>query len=157
MLSNNVSFTKDLSKKNRGNGEWLLGYYWRESKLSKAPYYPITNWTGMIQWLDKNYPSYIEFLGEQLKSIPSDKMIEAMRKTAKKGFTDYPRPSYFAEALSIAGSVSTFDAVKNTAVEVGKDIVDYASTFTTVVMVGIVIWAGVYVYTLTGGKFRLPK
>lgn len=149
-----VQFTKDLSKTNRKNGEWLLGYYWRESKLSKAPFYPITNWQGMIQFLDKNYPSYIEFLGEQLKSITSDKLILAMRKSAAKGFTDYPRPSYFSDALTVAGSVSTFDAVKNTAVEVGKDIVDYASTFSTVLLIAAVVGAGIYVYSLSGGKFR---
>lgn len=149
-----VQFTKDLSKTNRKNGEWLLGYYWRESKLSKAPFYPITNWQGMIQFLDKNYPSYIEFLGEQLKSITSDKLILAMRKSAAKGFTDYPRPSYFSDALTVAGSVSTFDAVKNTAVEVGKDIVDYASTFSKVLLIGAVFGAGLYIYTLTGGKFK---
>lgn len=157
MLQNNVSFTKDLSKTNRKNGEWLLGYYWRESKLSKAPYYPITNWEGMIGFLDKNYPTYIEFLGEQLKAITSDKLIEAMKRSARKGFTDYPRPSYFADALSVAGSVSTFDAVKNTAKEVGKDIVDYASTFSTLVLIGAVVFAGAYLYSLAPGKFRFKK
>lgn len=149
-----VQFTKDLSKTNRKNGEWLLGYYWREGKLSKAPFYPITNWEGMIAFLDKNYPTYIEFLGEQLKTITSDKLIQAMKKTAQKGYTDYPRPSYFADSLSAAGAVSSFDAVKNTAVEVGKDIVDYANTFTKVVLFAVVIGTGVYIYTLSGGKFR---
>lgn len=149
-----IQFTKDLSKENRKNGEWLLGYYFRESLLSKSPYYPITNWQGLIGYLDSQYPTYIEFLGGWLKTVPADRLIEAMRKVAKKGYTDYPRPSYFAEALSVAGAVSTFDAVKTTATEVGKDIVDFSATFTKVFLVAFLVGGAVYIYSLSGGKFK---
>lgn len=158
-----INFTKNLTKENRKAGEWLLGYYYRDSKLSKAPLYPITNFQGMINFLDKQYPTYIEALGENLASVPSDKMILAMKDAAKRGLTDYPRPAYFDNSIMKFTGVSISSVVSDTVKETASDIVDFTQgAFKGLFIVaGILIVAyGVTIYLNAGGKipkFKMPK
>jgi len=118
-----VTFTKDLSSANRKVGLWLLGYYWRDSVISKSPYYPLTNFAGMISFLDKNYPTYIESLGEMSKTVTSDKLIQAMKDAAARKLTDYPRPAYFNLAIIGNTGVSVGSIVADTASEIGDELV----------------------------------
>ena len=139
-------FTKNLTPENRKQGEWLLGYYWRASVISRAPYYPITNWKGMLEFLDLHYPTYIEFLGEQLGSIPQDKMIQAMKDAAARGLTDYPRPAYFAGSIIGVTGVSSGAVIADTAAEIGGSIIAWSQAFTYVVIAGAIVYAGLLVY-----------
>jgi hypothetical protein len=152
-----VQFTKNLTSENRKNGEWLLGYYWRNSLISKAPYYPITNWAGMLEFLDNNYPTYIHSLGEYLKNVPSDKMIQAMKDAAAKKYTDYPRPSYFENAIANYAGTFSFannagDIAADTASDVGTELVDITQGFFKTIAVVAAIAVGVVIYQKAGGK-----
>jgi len=148
-----VTFTKNVTPENRKAGEWLLGYYWRASKISKAPLYPIaTNWKGMIDFLDKNYPTYIESLGELTKTIDSNILIQAMQDTAARGLTDYPRPSYFNNALmKLTGSVSITGVFADTASEIGNDLVMGSRIVLALVVIGGLVIGYLYL------KPFLPK
>jgi len=157
IVSTGVYFTKDLSEVNRKNGEWLLGYYFRDSKISKAPYFPITNFKGMIDFLDTRYPTYIESLGELLKTVESDKLIAAMKDAAKKGYTDYPRPNYFSNAIMGNSGKSVTAVLGEVASEVGSDIISAASMFSKLVIVVAVVGLTVFVFTETGGTLAGAK
>lgn len=150
-----VYFTKNLTETNRKNGEWLLGYYWRDSKISKPPYYPITNFQGMLNFLTENYPTYIESLGDLMNSVTSDKLIQSMKDAAKKNYLDYPRPSYLANSIIANTGVSiaavTGDALK----EAGLEIVGYAALFSKAVIFTAIAAAVFFVWKETGGG--LPK
>lgn len=115
-----VSFTKDLSNENRKNGEFLLGYYYRNSKLSKRPYYPATNYPALIKYLDEKYPTYIHSLGENLKYIESDKVIEAVTEAAKNADASFNVISPISNALLKYGRVTNSDALSNAASEIGN-------------------------------------
>ena len=140
-----IKFTSDLSMSNRKAGEWLLGYYWRASRISKAPYYPITNFKGMLDFLDKNYPTYIEYLGSLSKSITTDKLIEAMKTTASRGLIDYPRPAYFANTIAAGSAVSTGEVISETASEVGSGILNGLQLFSYLVIVGVIVVGFIYI------------
>lgn len=157
IVSTGVYFTKDLSEVNRKNGEWLLGYYFRESKISKAPYFPITNFSGMIDFLNSKYPTYIESLGELMKNVESDKLIASMKDAAKKGYTDYPRPAYFASSIMANTGKSISSVLGEVASEVGSDIISAASMFSKLVIVVAVVGLTVFVFTETGGTLAGAK
>lgn len=150
-----ISFTNDLSAANRKAGLWLLGYYYRDSVISKAPYYPITNFDGSVKFLDKNYPTYIEYLGSLLKTIDQDKMITAMKNAAARKLTDYPRPAYFNNELIKLTSFSPIDAsltaVSETASDIGSGLVMGSRIILGLMVVGGLIVGYLYL------KPFLPK
>ena len=156
-----VKFTNDLSPANRKNGEFLLGYYWRNSPLSKAPLYPITNWHDLILWLDTNYPTYIEALGELMKSAESSKLIEAMTEMGKGNGMTYPRPSEFSNYISeYAGGVSIGQVLVDAGVQSVEDIASMGLNFSKFVFIGGAIVALVLIYQKFGGKMpkiKVPK
>jgi len=150
-------YTSDTSKKNRDNGLYLLGVFYRDSELSKAPNYPITNFDNLRNFLDSRYPSFIEALGEQMKTIESPKLVSAMRALAKKSGTTYPNPGKFAEQISIYG-VPTFGETTIKAVkESAEAVYDFSLGSIKVLMVTGVIAFGIAIYTRSGGKIKLPK
>lgn len=156
-VTTGVYFTKDLSEVNRKNGEWLLGYYFRESKISKAPYFPITNFSGMIDFLNSKYPTYIESLGELMKNVESDKLIASMKDAAKKGYTDYPRPAYFASSIMANTGKSVVSVLGEVASEVGNDIISIASGFSKLVLIVAIFGVSIFVFTETGGTLAGAK
>jgi len=144
---NGVYFTKNLTAANRTQGEWLLGYYFRASKISKAPYYPVTNFTDMLAWMTSNYPTYIESLGEQLQSRPSDVMIKAMQDTAAKGYTDYPRPAYFNNNLT--ATYSSVSALGNGIADAADSVLNLGKGLVVLSIVGVAVF--LYI-EIKGGK-----
>lgn len=156
-VTTGVYFTKDLSEVNRKNGEWLLGYYFRESKISKPPYFPISNFSGMIDFLNYKYPTYIESLGELLKIVESDKLIASMKDAAKKGYTDYPRPAYFSSSIMANTGKSISSVLGEVASEVGNDIISIASGFSKLVLIVAIIGVSVFVFSKTGGTLAGAK
>lgn len=154
---NNVYFTKNLTEGNYNSGVSLLGYYYRDSKISKAPYYPITNFDGMISFLKTNYPTYIESLGELNKTIPQDKLIKSMRDAAAKGYTDYPRPSYFANSIMANTGYSVTAVIGDTAKEIGSDIFDSAVLISRLALVGLIVFVGAYALSQVGGINGVKK
>src|ERR1035437_4101916 len=133
----NVTFTKNVTPANRAAGLALIDDYWSMSILQNPPYYPITNETDFIAFLDNNYTTYIEFLGETSFQVSSDKMHQAMVDLANKKQTNYPRPSDFAKVIMAnTGWTNTMaveaavQAIKDTTVEVAQDVVSVATTYT---------------------------
>lgn len=137
-----VYFTRNLTEENFNNGKMLLGYYWRDSVISKPPYYPVTNFDGMIKFLQNNYPTYIESLGEQLKSVDFGKLIEVMKTVAKKGYTDYPRPSYFANEMLERTGYTLLDKTGDVLGAIGESVIDASKLIWLLSAVGI----GIFVY-----------
>ena len=152
---NTVQFTKNVNAKTRKNGEYLLGIYFRESKLSKAPYYPVTNFKGMIVNFDSRYPTYIEFLGDLMRTVELSKLIQAMKDAAAKGLTSYPSPATFSQSISENAKYTFSETLGTAASEIGNDILDYANIFSKSILFFAILGAGVFVYLNTGGK--LPK
>ena len=132
-----VTFTKNVTPANRSAGLALIDDYWSMSILQNPPYYPITNEQDFIAFLDNNYTTYIEFLGETSFQVPGDKMHQAMVDLANKKQTNYPRPSDFAKVIMAnTGWTNTMaveaavQAIKDTTVEVAQDVVSVATTYT---------------------------
>ena len=133
----NVTFTKNVTPANRAAGLALIDDYWSMSILQNPPYYPITNETDFIAFLDNNYTTYIEFLGETSFQVPGDKMHQAIIDLANKKQTNYPRPSDFAKVIiantgwdTMAAVDAGVQAIKDTTVEVAQDVVSVATTYT---------------------------
>lgn len=159
MPKNGVYFTRNLTESNYNSGTWLLGYYWRDSILSKAPYYPITNFDDMIQWYKDNYPTFIEYLGDQLSSISSDKLIAVMKDTAAKKQLNYPRPSDFSNSMMklVGNGIDLIQVARDTASDVGREIASFTQyAFWGLVIIGAIAF-GVAIYTRSGGKIKMPK
>lgn len=156
---NGVYFTKNLNSSTRANGENVLGYYWRASVLSKAPYYPLgANWQSLLSYYDTNYPTFIEYLGDMVSSSSISKMIKVAQNVAAKKSTDYPRPSEFANEISnVVGSVNYLGAIGDGLVESANDIKNISIGYlSTLAVVGVIIF-GVVIYQKSGGKINLPK
>lgn len=157
----NVKFTNDLSPENRKNGEFLLGYYWRNSPMSKAPLYPVTNWHDLIVWLDSNYPTYIEALGELMKSAESSKLIQAMTEMGKNNGTAYPRPSEFSNYISeYAGQVSISQVLIDAGSQSVQDIAALGLGYAKIVFIVGALVLGIVLYQKSGGKMpkiKVPK
>jgi len=147
----NTYFTKNLTEQNYKNGLFLLGYYYRNSPISKAPYYPITNFDGMVSYLEDNYPTYIESLGDLMKSVQQDKLIKAMTDAGKKGRTDYPRPSYFTNAIMDNTGISISAVIGDTAIGIGTDLIEYANIFSKIVLWGGIAFIVAYGIAQIGG------
>lgn len=147
-------FTNDLSKANRDNGLYLLSVYYKASDLPKDL---TKNFAALTEFLDKRYPSFIESLGEQLKSIPLDKMISAMRALGKTAPDYFPNPGKFAEQISAYGVPSFFDTASEAASGVASDIANFSLAGLTGILVisGIALFLSVYLNS--GGKIKLPK
>lgn len=148
---NGVSFTKNLTESNYNAGENYLAYYFRDSKLSKPPYYPNTNFVGMVNYLKTNYPTYIESLGELSKSVDGSKIIQAMKNAAARGLTDYPRPAYFNTELMKLTGVSIGSVVSETISEIGDDLVLGSRVLLVLMVLGGLVVGYIYV------KPFLPK
>lgn len=147
---NGVYFTRDLTESNYNNGKWLLGYYWRASVISKAPYYPVTNFPGLLDYLNSNYPTYIESLGELLKSIDSQKLIKAMEQAASLKKTDYPRPATFSQAIIDNTNYTLSAKVGDTLDAIGESVMDLGKIVFTASVIGI----GVYVFVMFSPQIK---
>ena len=127
-----VSFTKDLSPENRSAGIYLLSAWWRASPLSQQTNYNMaTSFDGLIQYWDKNYPTAIEWLGEQLKNYSTSDMTDVMKDAAVNEGKEYIRPSYVSKRLitKTAGkgnfSFAT-DAFSGTVSDIGDFLVGFS-------------------------------
>lgn len=127
-----VSFTKNLSPENRSAGIYLLGIWWRASPLSqKTNFQMATSFDGLIQYWDKNYPTAIEWLGEQLSNYSTSDMSAIMKDAAINEGNEYIRPSYVSKRLiNKTGGKGDFsyalDAVSGTASDIGSFIVGFS-------------------------------
>jgi hypothetical protein len=128
-----VTFTKNVTAKNRDAGLFWLKFYYNQSPLAQFPYYPVTNYPGLVAFLDTNYKTYIEFLGETSFMMSADKMQASMRDLAYNGKKSYPRPSDFSVAILKNAGLDLSDVVKATtdafaesAVTIGEGIVSYS-------------------------------
>ena len=126
-----VYFTKNLTEGNYNNGVILLGVFWRASVLSKAPYYPITNFDGLLNFYKVNYPTFIEYLGTLYNTYGSDKANKIMQAVADKKFTYYPRPSDFSNAMiKLYGQgVSVLQVASETASDIGNSIISFSQWY----------------------------
>jgi len=147
---NGVYFTRNLTSTNYSRGVNYLGYYFDNSMLAKAPYYPITNKAGMIAYLNTNYPTYIESLGELADSVDDKKIIQAMKDAAARGLTDYPRPAYFADAIIKNTGYTLAAKVGDVISAVGEGLFD----FTKIIWIASIIGVGVFVYIEFGPQIK---
>jgi hypothetical protein len=153
VVTTGVYFTKNLTATNRTAGENLLSYYFRASKISRPPYYPVTNFADMLAWFDKNYPTYIESLGELTSTVEYGKLIQAMKDTAAKGYTDYPRPSYFSGPIVANTGVDLTSIVSGAISDSVDAIVNFSQGFLVVAIVGV----GLFLYFEFKNDFKLIK
>lgn len=129
---NSVSFTQDLSPENRSAGIYLLGIWWRASPLSQQTNFQMaTSFDGLVQYWDKNYPTAIEWLGEQLKTYSTSDMSAIMKDAAINEGKEYIRPAYVSKRLinktSGKGDFSyALDAVSGTASDIGSFLVGFS-------------------------------
>lgn len=127
-----VTFTKNLSPENRSAGISLLGTWWRASPLSQQTNFKMaTSFDGLVLYWDKNYPTAIEWLGEQLKTYSISDMNEVMKDAAINEGTEYIRPAYVSKRLiskeAGKGDFSfALDAVTDTASDIGSFIVGFS-------------------------------
>jgi len=122
---NSVSFTQDLSPENRSAGIYLLGIWWRASPLSQQTNFQMaTSFDGLVQYWDKNYPTAIEWLGEQLKTYSTSDMSAIMKDAAINEGKEYIRPAYVSSGK---GDFSyALDAVSGTASDIGSFLVGFS-------------------------------
>jgi hypothetical protein len=152
-VTSGVYFTKNLNANTRNAGLNMMGYYFRASKLSKSPNYPITNFDGMVQFLDSNYPTFIESIGDLLDQVPIDKMIASMNEAAAKGYTYYPRPSNFNNAILNNTGYSVVSTLGDAAVAVGEGLVNFSQG---ILILGVVLGAA-FLYFEFNNEFKLTK
>lgn len=154
-----VVFTNNITPRTRSDGINLLGYYWRASPLSQAPYYPFDGgFDALTANLDSKYPTFIEYLGDQMSQIQYDQLIDVMQKTAAKNGTNYPIPANFADTIIASNGISVTDVVAQTASDTVASVasaVDFTSK--TILYVAIFIGLG-YVLLETGlwTKLKIP-
>lgn len=90
-----------------------------------------TSFDGLIQYWDKNYPTAIEWLGEQLSNYSTSDMSAIMKDAAINEGNEYIRPSYVSKRLiNKTGGKGDFsyalDAVSGTASDIGSFIVGFS-------------------------------
>lgn len=154
----NIQFTKNVTPENRRIGEYLLGVYWRAAIISKTPFYPITNWQGLLSFYDTKYPTFVEYLGDWSKTVTVEKLVAVMKKVASKNETNYPRPSSFNNSISdVVGTVDTTQVLAQTATDVGSALSSFTiGTFKTMIVIATCAFA-LAVYLKSGGKIKIPK
>jgi len=151
-----VTFTKKVTAENRKAGEWLLGYYFRASPISKPPLTPlVTNFKGLITFLNSNYPTYIEYLGEQTTIFSQSDLIDAVEKSAKRGAADYRSVVNNINKELLNSSKWTtgknLAVIGDTAKEIGNDIIDASKSWVTIVKWGAAIYVVSYIIMLSPG------
>lgn len=158
-----ITFTKNVTKENRNAGTDLLGYFWRHSPLGKGIYAMSTNYNGFISWLDINRPTWIEWLGEQNNSFDRSQLTKAMEKAGKRASLDYrsAQNDIQKELMALVPERSNASyaaqAIGDTTVQIGKDIVDYSQTFTKLVFWGAGIFIVGYLIIQIGGPTIVKK
>lgn len=90
-----------------------------------------TSFDGLIQYWDKNYPTAIEWLGEQLKNYSTSDMSAIMKDAAINEGKEYIRPAYVSKRLIAKTSGKSdfsfaLDAVSNTASDIGDFLVGFS-------------------------------
>ena len=78
-----------------------------------------------------------------------------MKDVGDKKLTNYPRPADFANAIMDNTGVSTGQVIIGAAVDAANAVISYASIFSNVVIIGGIIFVGVFLYNKSGAK--LPK
>lgn len=141
-----IKFTQDLSISNKKNGEYLLGVYFRASKLSKKPNYPITNLKSMMAFYEKKYPTFIEYLGGQAKDIPMDKLIAIVRGLAEKSDASYPIPAKFSSAIGSQFSIGTPEIISAGIKDSVSAIGDFSLGVGKFILVAVLIVGGFIIY-----------
>lgn len=127
-----VYLTKNLTPENRSAGIYLLSAWWKASPLSAQTNFQMaTSFEGLIQYWDKNYPTALEWLGEQLKNYSTQDMIAIMKDAAVNEGKEYIRPAYVSKRLinktSGKGNFSyALDAINETASDIGSFVVGFS-------------------------------
>lgn len=143
---NGVYFTKNLSEKNYNQGISMLGYFFRAWKANSLQFISIQ---GLEDYLETNYPTFIEYLGEQVSQMGTTPVINAMQLAASKmndaNETYYPRPSNFSNAfIDLYGTgISYTQVIEDTGVEVVKTIGAWSLNISLFFIVGAVIYLGI--------------
>lgn len=140
-----VYFTKNLTEANYKAGIDLLGWFYRNSVLQKPPYYPATSFDNMVLYLRQNYPTFIESLGENVKTIDRDKLIQAMKNLGAKNQTSFPRPANFSNEIFKVAGVSTSEVLRETASEIGDSLVTGSRVLLILMVLGGLIVGYLYV------------
>jgi hypothetical protein len=135
-VTSGVYFTKNLNANTRNAGLNMMGYYFRASKLSKSP-----------------NPTFIESIGDLLDQVPIDKMIASMNEAAAKGYTYYPRPSNFNNAILNNTGYSVVSTLGDAAVAVGEGLVNFSQG---ILILGVVLGAA-FLYFEFNNEFKLTK
>lgn len=147
---NGVYFTRNLTSANYTRGLTYLRYYYDNSMLAKAPYYPITNFQGMIDYLKNNYPTYIESLGELADTVDDKKIIAAMKEAAARNLVDYPRPAYFSQALINNTNYTLTAKIGDALGAVGEGLFDFGKIIWILSIIGV----GAFVYIEFGPQIK---
>jgi len=151
-----ITFTKNVNKTTRSNGENILGYYFRASKLSKAPYYPNTNLKDLLAFYDSKYPTFIEYLGDMLNYTDINKMIKVAQAVAAENNLAYPIPARWANQISnVAGAIDYSNVISGGLEESYKDVKNFSKGYLWTLAIVSVITVSFVIYQKSGGK--LPK
>lgn len=150
-----VYFTRNLTTDNRNNGLKYLKIFFNNSKLAMPPYYPVTNFDGLVKFLDGKYPTYIESLGETGFEIGEDRMKQSMLDVARLAETTYPIPARFATAImNNTKGISLTRVVSTALTESAKEVVSFTQSSFKYLTWIVAAAVGLAIFTKLGGKIQ---
>lgn len=155
-----VEFTDQLNADNYNNGTYVLGE-WARKNPTVALGLQLT-YQGLIDSMEKYYPTYIEYLGTLVGQYGTGPMLQVADKVASNGKFTYPIPADFASAISsiIGATPSSISVLGNgiadAAIAVENDVVSTVKGIAiggSALIIIVLIFAGVLIYQ---GKIKIP-
>jgi len=138
-----TAYTSNLSPANRSAGEYLLGVMWRASDMSKNALLKLAvSFDGLKKYYDTNYPTFIEYLGEQLNNHEVNTLSGIAQEVGAQTGDAYPSPSLWINKLIGLGYAdqSTLSiaskAVGDTVSQVGSMLANLGQ-WTVIILVGL--------------------
>jgi len=93
-----VSFTSALTQDNYNNGTYVLGEWARKNPI--VPLGLQLSYRGVVDYLEQNYPTFIEYLGSLVAQYGTGPMIQVADQVASNGKMTFPTPSDFGVAAT---------------------------------------------------------